>query len=273
METKTSVVIPYFNNQQFISQAVNSVMKQTLPALELIIVNDGSTKEAREYLEQFSSVATIVDHSSNLGIAAARNNGVKTAKGEFIAFLDADDYWDKHKLALQQEIMESEPELSGCHCATNIFSQEGEAVETCDAKPLYLSMSDSLVDSHIVPSSWLVKRKDFIEAKGFDSKVIAEDYDLFLTLLARGHRYKFIAKPLVWFRRANQGNESGRWQYIFYGRLKVFKKHRRDLYKEGGAWALCNNLQRTFELAAWRTSGSRYYIFRLFATIIPNNYK
>lgn len=80
MEAKTSVVIPYFNNQQFISKAVNAVIEQTQPALESIIVSDGFNKKAREYLEQFSSVATIVDHPSNLGIAEARNTVLKLQK-------------------------------------------------------------------------------------------------------------------------------------------------------------------------------------------------
>ncbi|UPW19411.1 glycosyltransferase family 2 protein [Agarivorans sp. TSD2052] len=273
MDAKTSVIIPYYNNDQYIDKALQSVFQQTAPALEILVVNDGSKEDSRSFLEKYAQQVTIIDHPMNRGIAEARNTGAKQAKGEFLAFLDADDYWESNKLALQQQLMQDEAELSGCHCGTRIFSEEGSANETCINKPEYLALKDSLVDSHIVPSSWLVKREHFIQAGGFDPNVVAEDYDLFLTLLSQGHQYKFINQALVWFRRSNQGNESARWQYIYYGRLKVFKKHWKDLYKEGGLWALSNNLQRTFELASWRAHGLRHYLFRLVSIGLPQNYK
>ena len=238
MENKTSVVIPYYNNTDFIGAAISSVQAQTSPVKEIIVVNDGSKPESREYLAQFSDQVTIVDHPVNKGIANARNTGAKHASGEYIAFLDADDLWDENKVATQEKLLSDNPNLSGCHTGINIFAVEGEIKEQCCDKPHILDFDNSKIDSHVVPSSFMIKRSAFEEVGGFDPDVLTEDYDLFLSLLTLEHQIQFIPEPLVWFRRAGHGNFSNTWQFILIGRFQILKKHWKTLYKKNGFMSL-----------------------------------
>jgi len=89
-----SVVIPCFNGETFLADSIDSVLNQTYPNIELIVVDDGSTDNSSVIMNQYTDkIITITQ--ANAGLPSARNSGIKIAKGEFIAFLDADDYWDK----------------------------------------------------------------------------------------------------------------------------------------------------------------------------------
>ncbi|OMH25670.1 glycosyltransferase family 2 protein [Motiliproteus sp. MSK22-1] len=269
MEKNTSVVIPYYNNTDYIEKAIQSVLEQTVPAREILIVNDGSTAESRAFLEQFSPVAILIDHPENRGIAHARNTGVEHASGDYVAFLDADDMWCPEKLELQETLMKNNDSLSACHCGTAIFKDEFVAIEQCIDKPIHLTLEDCLIDSHVVPSSFLIKREAFLQSGGFDPAVRAEDYDFFLTLISNGNSIQFIPGPLVWFRRAGHGNESAKWQYIFFGRMQVLKKHWRTINRAGGYLALLRHLQRTFQLSRWRSPKPLSYLFAFLSIILP----
>src|SRR5215469_14443788 len=88
-----SVIIPYYNREEFIDEAVKSVLAQTLQPLEIIIVNDCSRESSRRYLDRYQSCCKIIDLPVNVGLAGSRNAGIEAARGEFIAFLDDDDLW------------------------------------------------------------------------------------------------------------------------------------------------------------------------------------
>ena len=95
-----SCIIPVFNAERFLDEAVRSALAQTYPALEIIVVNDGSTDGSEAVLAKYQSrVACILQ--PNRGEAAARNTGVRAARGEFVAFLDADDMWEPEKIGCQ----------------------------------------------------------------------------------------------------------------------------------------------------------------------------
>lgn len=103
-----SVVIPLYNNEQFVKDAVKSVLQQTYPHFEVIIVDDGSTDSSLEQLSDIADSLTII-RQKNQGSAVARNTGLTAAKGEFIAFLDADDLWTPYKLSLQVDFLKAHP--------------------------------------------------------------------------------------------------------------------------------------------------------------------
>lgn len=100
--SKVSVIIPCFNLGQYIDEAVDSVLSQSLRDLEIIIINDGSTDPfTLDKLKNFNNPDCIVIHTENKGLAAARNIGLRLAKGDYIQFLDADDVIDHDKFRLQ----------------------------------------------------------------------------------------------------------------------------------------------------------------------------
>jgi glycosyltransferase involved in cell wall biosynthesis len=113
-----SVVIPFWNAGTFLREAVDSVLAQTLPAWELLLVDDGSTDRssaiAQEYARRQPHRIRYLEHEGhqNRGVAASRNRGVREARGEYVAFLDADDAWLPRKLEEQLAILEAEPEAA-----------------------------------------------------------------------------------------------------------------------------------------------------------------
>lgn len=105
-----SVVIPSYNPGVYLADAVKSIMNQELRPHEIIIVSDGSDKESLEIAKKFEQQVTLI-YQEHKGPAAAKNEGVRNASCEYLAFLDADDYWSPSKLRLQKSWLENHPEL------------------------------------------------------------------------------------------------------------------------------------------------------------------
>lgn len=119
-----SVVIPCFNNAATIGRALTSVITQTQPPLEIIVVDDASSDDSRILLHRWMNEAAgvsirLVSLTQNQGAAVARNKGWEIAKGEYVAFLDADDYWLPHKIECQYGYLQANPDVALCghgHC-------------------------------------------------------------------------------------------------------------------------------------------------------------
>ncbi len=107
---KISVVIPVYNCESYLNQAIQSVLAQTLPADEIIVVDDGSTDGSAAVAADYPE-SVQYRYQKNQGIGAARNYGVDQSHGEYLAFLDADDLWDKNKLKLQMTAFAAHPDL------------------------------------------------------------------------------------------------------------------------------------------------------------------
>ena len=106
---KISVIIPCYNAEGFIESSINSVLEQDYENIELIVVNDGSSDTSLDVLRKFGNDIVLINQK-NQGASIARNSGLKKATGEYIAFLDSDDYWDKkflrkmHKKAIDESV-------------------------------------------------------------------------------------------------------------------------------------------------------------------------
>src|SRR6056297_1237246 len=109
---KISVVIPTYNRAKFITTAINSVLDQTYRDFEIIVVDDGSTDQTQEKLESYGGRITNHSYTPNRGVSYARNRGIELARGEYIAFLDSDDYWKPEKLQKQFEFFQLHPDYS-----------------------------------------------------------------------------------------------------------------------------------------------------------------
>ena len=104
-----SVIIPTYNRAHLIDKAIKSVLNQTYQDFEIIVVDDGSTDNTNEVLKNFTdSRIHYIFHTSNLGVSAARNTGIKTSQGEYIALLDSDDDWLPEKLDKQVDVLQNE---------------------------------------------------------------------------------------------------------------------------------------------------------------------
>ncbi len=104
-----SVIIPVYNNEKYVAEAIQSVLSQTFKPYEVIVINDGSTDRSADIAREFEPQIRFW-HQSNIGISATRNKGIESASGDYLAFLDADDLWTPDKLKLQVEFLEKHPE-------------------------------------------------------------------------------------------------------------------------------------------------------------------
>ncbi len=108
-----SCIVPVFNGERYLAEALDSILAQTWRPLEVIVVDDGSTDGSAAVVAKYGAEVSYI-HQANAGPAAARNRGLDAARGEFIAFLDADDLWHKDKLVRQMARFEARPELELC---------------------------------------------------------------------------------------------------------------------------------------------------------------
>jgi len=104
-----SVIVPVYNGEEYLGEAIESIISQTYDPLEIIVVDDGSTDSSREIILSFPQIKYI--YQENKGHAAARNQGIKASKGDFIAFLDADDFWVPEKISMQISEFIADPKL------------------------------------------------------------------------------------------------------------------------------------------------------------------
>ncbi len=104
-----SVILPVYNGERYLAEAIESVLSQSYQSFELIVIDDGSTDRSREIAQSFPLIKYVFQ--ANRGVAAARNRGIEISRGEFLTFLDADDLWLPEKLALQMEAFEYDPAL------------------------------------------------------------------------------------------------------------------------------------------------------------------
>ncbi len=199
-----SVIIPAFNAQVFIADALRSVFWQTEPALEVIVVDDGSMDGTADVVAQYPRVRYL--WQANAGVSAARNRGVALASGEYLAFLDADDVWHPRKLEYQLRAFRQYPGSVLCHTRATRDPGEIQGAEggrgpeslTCVARS---DMTATFLAPYLGPSTVMVRRDAFIGVGGFDESLrIAEDVDFYLRVLAGAPRVLTLEAPLVYMR-------------------------------------------------------------------------
>lgn len=191
---RVSVIMPAYNARQYITEAISSVLDQDYPHLELIVVDDGSSDGTPELAEGFGSRVRVV-RQANAGPAAARNKGVSVARGEYIAFLDADDAWLPGKLSSQVAYLDVHSDIGLVYGDFRRWISQPDGsflppppiLET-PGVPVVLAYSGWIYSQlllsnvvHIITA--LVRREALIQVCGFDESLITgEDYDLWLRL-------------------------------------------------------------------------------------------
>lgn len=203
MENPTvSVVIPTFNSQDTIKAALESVFTQSVPPDEVIVVDDESSDNTCAVItSNFPQVNLIKKH--NGGPSSARNLGIKNAKSQWIAFLDADDIWAKDKLLLQLEVIKENPKA--VLIATSWTSSAHQLMHSETTRPQVLSKkhlwtSDILVLNRFQTSTVLARRAQLDQLGSFIPELDgAEDWDMWLRLSKLGEVI-LLDEPLVYYR-------------------------------------------------------------------------
>ena len=204
-----SVVMTSYNHERFISEAIESVLNQTFPNFELIIVDDSSTDRSKEIIKQCqqkdSRVKTIF-HPSNKGISTTINDGFSAARGRFVAYTNSDDLWTPEKLEKQICILQQNPDLIVWSDASVIDANGNETGQ------LFTQMQEAIqrqksgfILRELIRSNFICGQSTIFEAKitrqiKFDPRITYSNDYKFMIDVARNHHFYFIPEPLVKYR-------------------------------------------------------------------------
>lgn len=199
-----SVVIPAHNAEQYLAETLQSVFAQTYTALEVIVVDDGSTDGTAALVrEQFPAAACL--SKVNGRVARARNHGIDHARGEWIAFLDADDVWLPEKIARQMAAVRDRPEVGLCFTDCTVFLNEPRKVlhrASTAITPKPGGGAAALFEDNFITTSTVMVRRSVLDAVGQFSPEFhgPEDFDLWLRIAER-FSIAYIDEPLALYRR------------------------------------------------------------------------
>ncbi|HUT35664.1 MAG TPA: glycosyltransferase [Planctomycetota bacterium] len=222
---RVSVVIPAFNAERYLRETLESVLAQTYRDFEVVVVDDGSSDGTAELAASFGEPVRCI-RQANAGPSAARNRGIREARGELIAFVDSDDLWLPEKLAEQVPLFDGgtgfQP-VGLVYCHAERVDAEGRPLPTAQApKPVGRVPGDFLFRNHC-PTSAAVIRRECFERCGYlpEDMIWAEDWHLWLRI---ARRYEFAAVPRVLVRhRVHSGALTKHIEKAYLGARRVLE--------------------------------------------------
>lgn len=197
-----SVIIPVYNGEDTIAEAVESALQQTFSDLEVIIIDDGSTDTTVEILQKISDSRLKVFSYPNAGIAASRNRGLSHARGQYIAPLDADDIWKPEKLEAQLEALQSSSDAAVAYCWSDCIDKSGRWLRPGGHPSLSGYVLPNLLISDILEngSNPLIEHQALIKVGKYDESLPAgQDWDMSIRLAFHYH-FVLVPQPLVLYR-------------------------------------------------------------------------
>jgi glycosyltransferase involved in cell wall biosynthesis len=201
---RVSVIIPTYNHAQYIGRAINSILGQTFKDFEIIVVDDGSTDSTKDIVSSYPNPVKYL-RQDNRGPSTARNAGITASRGEFVAFLDSDDYFMKRNLEIKMSFLESNPRADWIYSDWQYVDDEGSPVKKGSSKFKYSEKKltgeifEELLRSRnfISPCTVVIKRSVLEDVGHFDTLIPSqEEYDLWLRISLKYPAY-YIDKVLV----------------------------------------------------------------------------
>jgi len=212
-----AVVIPAYNIADYIARAIDSVLAQTHPADEIIVVDDGSVDNTAKIIKNYGEKVRYI-YQENAGLAAARNTGIKAATSEWMAFLDGDDEWLENHLKLQIELLQRNPELvwstgnfNRYLCDENISRPHvspKQALKALAGKDYFEDYFDAYMsDMGGHPNTMVIKRRMIEEAGMFRHGIaFSEDIDMWFRMAMRWPRIGYVPEPIAVYRISRPGS-------------------------------------------------------------------
>ena len=212
---KVTVVIPVYNGERYIRATLESVFAQTYQNYEIICVDDGSKDGSVAILNSYAERIQVI-RQANMGQAGARNAGVRSGTGTYVALLDQDDLWYPWKLERQVALLEAHPEAVMAHCDMDWIDETGNVIQRNRVSAARMSAPKGLTmtrlfgwDPCIYPSTTLIRKTAFERVGGFDPEIpwYGEDIDLMLRLREEG-QFLFLEETGTQYRK-HSSNCSG----------------------------------------------------------------
>lgn len=226
-----SVVMPVYNCEKYIGTAIESVLVQSV-SLELLVIDDNSTDRTAECIQSFSGDGRVIyiHNGKNLGVAASRNKGMELAKGKYIAFLDADDYWMEDKLLKQVSFMEKENVVLSS-TGRELMDEDGRLTGKMIGIKEEIHYKD-LLKGNVINTSGAMVLASVAKKYPMVQDHLHEDYIMWLSILKEYGKASGINEPLLKY-RVMKGTKSanklksakmtyGVYRYIGLGRMKAF---------------------------------------------------
>lgn len=208
VETMISVIIPLFNKAETIRNTIESVLRQTYSDFEIVIVDDGSTDRSIDIVKSISDLRIRIYSQSNAGVSAARNIGIENSRGEFVAFLDADDEWKTDYLKSQIRLTEKYPQCDVFASRYETCTNDGQISPAVINKLLFQG-NDGIVDNYfqvascseppLFTSAVMVRRSAILEVGGFPHGIKSGEDLLTWARLAARFKIAYSTTPMVSF--------------------------------------------------------------------------
>lgn len=259
---KVTVIIPSYNCEAYIAETIDSILNQTFRDIELIVVDDGSTDRTQEIVESFGAPVRLI-RQTNARVCAARNRGIREAKGEFICLMDHDDYWYPEKLARQLEEFEKHPEAGAVFSTFIRWHRDGSGNFPLPESYDRTSFPDDidpefsgwiyhqfLIDCWMLTSSAMFRKEVFEKCGVFDEALpYSEDWELWFRI-SREYPMMQLRRPTTLYRQHPlQGNLVVR--DIDY-RTELLTRTERE-------WGLCSRDGRCITMRRFRTQLASYH--------------
>lgn len=202
---KFSVIIPLYNKAPYVRKALESICAQTCRDYELIVINDGSTDNsaivADEYLKATDGIDYKIINQPNAGVSAARNNGVALSHGEYVAFLDADDWWEPTYLDRMAQLINDYPD-AGLYACNYVYYKPGKTHVALNIPTGYINYPKAYYESNAMPvwtGAAMIPRQVYDEMGGFPEGIkLGEDFLLWAQIALR-YPVAFCGEPLAWY--------------------------------------------------------------------------
>ena len=202
---KFSIIIPLYNKAPYIRKALETVCAQTYRDYEIIVVNDGSTDDsalvAESYLQHAEGICYTIISQDNAGVAAARNRGVKHASGQYMAFLDADDWWEPDYLARMAELIADYPQ-AGVYGCNYVYYKPGKTRVALNIPTGYINYSKAYYEGSAMPiwtGATIMPKTVLEEMGGFPLGIkLGEDF-LLWAKTALHYKVAFLNEPLAYY--------------------------------------------------------------------------
>ena len=219
-----SVIIPYYKKKKFINQTINSVLQQTYKNFELIIIYDDKNKSDLVFIKQITKKdkrVKIIDNKNNMGAGKSRKKGIELSKGKFLAFLDADDYWNRNKLKEQISFM-NKNKINISHTSYFIVDSSNRIIG--NRKALDRNHAQLLSSCDIGLSTVILDKKLITKNINFANIKTKEDYVLWLKITLNKNTIFAFKKNFTKWRKLNNSLSSSTFQKMKDG-YYVYRKY------------------------------------------------
>ncbi|MDF1582303.1 MAG: glycosyltransferase family A protein [Methyloprofundus sp.] len=246
-----SIIIPAYNAELYIKKAINSLLNQSYQNFKIIVINDGSMDSTEAVVNQFSDARIGIISQANGGMSSARNAGLRAATGQFIAFLDSDDYWLPEKLEKQVVLLQDNPDIGFCSTQTRVETPDGKFVNNWLCPVISISTVHTIMSesaSIAGSASSVLARKSVQEKAGFfdESLTGLEDTDMWIRFAAISN-YCCIPETLtVILKRPNSVSRSltnmrnSGLEVLQKNRHLLDKKSQKQFWRSAYASMLCD---------------------------------